>query len=77
VGPARHCWVLVPVDGEGRRPGLLLEWRRDGRTWEGRVVYATLLRDRWAWIEEWLPAEFLGSEQETNERDDHSDVRRG
>lgn len=59
--PARHCWVSVPVDGSTPRPGLLLEWRRVERgRWEGRVVYAALLRPgRWATVEEWLPAELL------------------
>lgn len=36
--PGRHCWVSVPVDGSSPRPGLLLEWRRAGHLWEGRVV---------------------------------------
>jgi hypothetical protein len=60
-GPGRHCWVSVPVDGSRPRPGLLLEWRRveHGR-WEGRVVYVAELRpQRWAAVEEWVPAELL------------------
>jgi hypothetical protein len=63
-GPARHCWVSVPVDGSRPRPGLLLEWRKveHGR-WEGRVVYAAQLRPgRWAGVEEWVPAELLTAE---------------
>jgi hypothetical protein len=54
--PARHCWVADAVDDFGvKRPGLLLEWRRAGETWEGRVVYAVQLRaGRWAMVEEWL-----------------------
>jgi hypothetical protein len=54
--PVKHCWVTVPVDGGGPRPGLLLEWRKDGGgRWEGRVVYAAELRPgRWATVEEWL-----------------------
>jgi hypothetical protein len=54
--PVKHCWVTVPVDGGGPRPGLLLEWRKDGAgRWEGRVVYAAELRPgRWATVEEWL-----------------------
>jgi hypothetical protein len=59
----RHCWVLDSADREGvKRAGLLLEWRRsavDG-SWEGRVVYVAHLRaDRWASVEEWLPATLL------------------
>ncbi len=62
-GPARHCWVVAPPDGGGRRPGLLLEWRRgDSGRWEGRVVYAVELRPgRWATVEEWLAAELLST----------------
>lgn len=59
--PARHCWVTVPVDGPVARPGLLLEWRQVERgRWEGRVVYPAELRpQRWALVEEWVPAELL------------------
>ncbi len=58
VCPARHCWVADAVDGAGtRRPGLLVEWRRAGDGWEGRVTYAVRLREgRWASVEEWVPA---------------------
>ena len=61
--PGRHCWVSVPVDGSQPRPGLLLEWRRAGHLWEGRVVYvAQLWPGRWATVEEWIPAELLTTE---------------
>ncbi len=56
--PGRHCWVLVPADGSGRRrPGLLVEWRRsDDGSWSGRVVYVVRLRTgSWALLDEWLP----------------------
>ena len=33
---ACHCWV---IDGGERRPGLLLEWRRQAGRWEGLVAY--------------------------------------
>lgn len=60
--PARHCWVVDSVDGV-KRAGLLVEWRRDVATggWEGRVFYLAKLRgaDRWAVVEEWMPAECL------------------
>ena len=60
--PGRHCWVNLPVDGSQPRPGLLMEWRRAGHLWEGRVVYAAQLRPgRWATVEEWVPAELLTS----------------
>lgn len=38
--PGRHCWITLPVDVSQPRPGLLLEWRRAGHLWEGRVIYA-------------------------------------
>jgi hypothetical protein len=68
--PARHCWVAGGVDQGrtdpgadiGRRPGLLLEWRRSraGGGWQGRVVYPARLRsDQWVLVEEWLDAELL------------------
>ena len=59
--PARHCWVAEAVDGLGvKRPGLLVEWRAGAGGWEGRVVYAALLRPRvWVTVEEWVPAELL------------------
>ena len=59
--PGRHCWINVPVDGGSRRPGLLVEWRKDAAgQWEGRVAYvAELRRGRWAVVDEWLPAAAL------------------
>jgi hypothetical protein len=60
--PARHCWVLDPVDrSHHRRPGLLLEWRRlAAGGWEARVVYAAELRaGLWAAVEEWLPGSLV------------------
>jgi len=67
TGPARHCWVAVPVDGSRPRPGLLLEWRRveHGR-FEGLVTYAAQLRPgRWSTVTEWVPAELLTHAQAT------------
>jgi hypothetical protein len=59
--PARHCWVSGAVDDHGvKRPGLLVEWRQVGSSWEGRVVYAANLRPgEWCLVEEWLPAPLL------------------
>jgi hypothetical protein len=52
----RHCWV---VDGHGRQPALLLEWRRVVSGWHGRVVRPVLKGMHWVVVEEWLPAELL------------------
>ncbi len=58
--PARHVWVSMPVDATEARPGLLLEWRKAGHRWEGRVAYLAELRPgRWSLVEEWLAAELL------------------
>lgn len=58
--PARHVYVSLPVDATEARPGLLLEWRRAGHRWEGRVVYLAELRPaRWSLVEEWIAAELL------------------
>lgn len=51
----RHCWVVDASGHPGRWPGLLVEWRRAGDRWEGRVVYVlpepagsgTRLVERW------------------------------
>lgn len=63
--PSRHCWVTDAVDGRGvQRPGLLVEWRRAGPSWMGRVIYVALRSpepgaEAWMVVEEWLPAERL------------------
>jgi hypothetical protein len=53
--------VSGAVDDHGvKRPGLLVEWRQVGTSWEGRVVYAANLRPgEWCLVEEWLPAPLL------------------
>ena len=52
----KHCWI---TDENGRLPGLLLEWRRIGDQYDGRVE--RLVREEGAWIvvEEWLPQTML------------------
>src|SRR3546814_19951481 len=61
--PGRHCWVSVPVDASHPRPGLLLEWRRDGHLWEGQVVLVAQLRPgRSATGEAWIPDELPPTE---------------
>ena len=54
----KHCWVSGPA---GRLPGLLLGWRQGADGWQGRVVHAVPEGSGWALVEEWLPAEVLGS----------------
>jgi hypothetical protein len=49
----KHCWIL---DGAGRSPALLLEWRWIGDGWHARVVRGWLVEDRWEPAEVWLPA---------------------
>src|SRR5690349_9023267 len=56
--PIRHCWV---IDGQGRLPGLLLEWRRTASGWQGRVVHPLRESGAWVVVEEWLPAAGLQS----------------
>ncbi len=51
----KHCWV---IDGHGRFPALLLEWRRTEAGFQGRVV-RPVYEDGWVVVEEWLPAGFL------------------
>lgn len=55
--PVRHCWV---VGTEGALPALLLGWEQRASGWWGRVVHPVREPDdRWAVVEEWLPAERL------------------
>jgi hypothetical protein len=49
----KHCWV---TGAHGRRPGLLLEWRRVAAGWQGRVVHPVPDDLGWILVEEWLPA---------------------
>jgi hypothetical protein len=52
----KHCWV---IDHNGRLPGLLLEWRRIGDHYDGRVVRLMHDGDAWIVVEEWLPQTML------------------
>ncbi len=55
----QHCWVRDSIGGPGRAAGLLVESRRRGAGWEGRVVYVAQAFDRPALTEVWLPAFML------------------
>jgi hypothetical protein len=55
----RHCWVRDPPQAPGTWPGLLVEWRRNGERWQGRVAFTVAGADGPALVEAWLPAERL------------------
>ena len=55
----RHCWVRDPPQAPGTWPGLLVEWRRSGERWLGRVAFTVAGADGPALVEAWLPAERL------------------
>jgi hypothetical protein len=55
----RHCWVRDPPQAPGTWPGLLVEWRRLGERWQGRVAFTVAGPDGPALVEAWLPAERL------------------
>lgn len=52
----RHCWVRDPPEASGIWPGLLVEWRQGGGTWQGRVAYTVPGPHGPALVEAWLPA---------------------
>jgi hypothetical protein len=52
----RHCWLLDPPYGTWKTPGLLVEWRKNGDQWEGRVLYMAQLAGRPSLVEAWFPA---------------------
>jgi hypothetical protein len=55
----RHCWVRDPPQAPGTWPGLLIEWRRRGAGWQGRVAFTVAGPDGPALVEAWLPADRL------------------
>jgi hypothetical protein len=55
-GEGRHCWVRDPPDAPGIWPGLLVEWRQRGGSWQGRVAYTVTGPHGPALVETWLPA---------------------
>ena len=55
----RHCWVRDPPQAPGTWPGLLVEWRRRGETWQGRVAFTVAGTDGPSLVEAWLPADRL------------------
>jgi hypothetical protein len=48
--------VRDPPDTPGTWPGLLVEWRQRGGTWQGRVAYTVAGPHGPALVEAWLPA---------------------
>jgi hypothetical protein len=55
-GEGRHCWVRDPPEATGTWPGLLVEWRQRGGTWQGRVAYTVAGPHGPVLVETWLPA---------------------
>lgn len=55
-GEGRHCWVRDPPEAPGTWPGLLVEWRQRGGSWQGRVAYTVTGPHGPALVESWLPA---------------------
>ena len=55
-GEGRHCWVRDPPEFPGTWPGLLVEWRQRGGSWQGRVAYTVPGPHGPALVETWLPA---------------------
>jgi hypothetical protein len=49
--PTRHCWYDGP---HGRQAALLLEWRRVGGGWSGRIAVAAPDAAGWALVEMWV-----------------------
>jgi hypothetical protein len=47
----RHCWYDGP---HGRQAALLLEWRRIGGGWSGRIAVAAPETVGWALVEMWV-----------------------
>ena len=56
--PMRHCWYDGP---HGRQAALLLEWRRVGGGWAGRVAVAAPDPAGWALVEMWVDAGLLAA----------------
>jgi hypothetical protein len=55
-GEGRHCWVRDPPEFPGTWPGLLVEWRQRGGSWQGRVAYTVTGTHGPTLVESWLPA---------------------
>jgi hypothetical protein len=57
----RHCWAQTdPVNPWKQEAGLLVDWRRDGDGWWGRVVLASITDEgRVTVTDTWLPADRL------------------
>jgi hypothetical protein len=58
-GEGRHCWVRDPPAAPGTWPGLLVEWRQRGGSWQGRVAYTVAGPHGPQLVETWLPAALL------------------
>ncbi|KRF36579.1 hypothetical protein [Nocardioides sp. Soil805] len=54
--PTRHCWYDGP---HGRQAALLLEWRRVGGAWNGRIAVAAPDTAGWVLVEMWVDGGML------------------
>lgn len=57
--PQRHCWVVDGTEPHSRAPGLLVEWRHLGGSWQGRVAYVVAVDGQPTLVEAWVPASQL------------------
>ncbi len=49
---ACHCWV---IEEDARRPGLLLEWRKQDGRWQGLVAYLRVDKQgKYTLLQSWL-----------------------
>ena len=56
--PIKHCWYDGPY---GRQAALLLEWRRIGDGYDGRIAVAASEPDGWAIVEMWVESGLLSA----------------
>src|SRR4051794_41652250 len=55
-GEGRHCWVRDPPEATGIWPGLLVEWRQRGGSWQGPGAYTVTRPPRPPPLGAWPPA---------------------
>lgn len=58
VPAIKHCWYLGP---HGRQAALLLQWRKIGDGFDGRIAVAVPDPSGWGLVEMWVDAALLES----------------